>query len=175
MAKTMMEFMKLPENSELSIVFCDDDFIQKLNYQHLGKNRPTDVLAFPMENINISAGEHLLGDIIISVETAQRQAPRYNHSLSLEIIFLLIHGFLHLCNYNHSTASERKIMKQKELEILHHLTDKKLIKDIEKKSKDKTCTNSEQMQHNSVKKSDIQNESTKITKIKTKRKKTIQN
>jgi len=107
-AEEIMRFEASPENAELSMVFCDDDFIQKLNKDYRGKNVPTDVLSFPMDEEQFESEVRLLGDIVISTETAVRQAESLKHPPLLEIVFLLIHGLLHLHGYEHSQKMPRK-------------------------------------------------------------------
>ena len=87
---------KLPDNAELSLVFCDDDTIKDLNNNFRGKNEPTDVLSFPMTQnkfVNFEPETILLGDIVISLDTALKQANELKHSLTTEITFLLIHEY----------------------------------------------------------------------------------
>lgn len=129
-AEEIMRFEGVPENAELSLVLCDDDFIQKLNDQHLGKNQPTDVLAFPMEE-DFEPEIRLLGDIVISIETACRQAQKLRHSVGLEVVFLLIHGLLHLRRYDHKRKEDLKRMREREVTIFSHLCEQKLLKGIE--------------------------------------------
>jgi len=102
---------------EISISFTDDEKIKKLNKQYLGRNKPTNVLSFSLQegeygNIN----PQTLGDVVISVETAQKDAVNGKLTFEQEIDFLIIHGILHLLGYNHenTTAEETKKMKQKE-------------------------------------------------------------
>src|SRR5688572_12775303 len=93
---------RLPgDEAELSVVFCDDAFIQALNREYRGYDRPTDVLSFPQEPT--PAGTELLGDVVISVETAQRQAREQGHALGHEVAWLLCHGVLHLLGYDDET------------------------------------------------------------------------
>ncbi|MHC1746444.1 MAG: rRNA maturation RNase YbeY [Negativicutes bacterium] len=110
-------------NAEVSIVLADDAYIQELNCQYRGKDMPTDVLSFALnegEEPEIIDGpeENLLGDIIISLETAQRQAVDYGHSLERELAFLTIHGFLHLLGYDHEQEEQRQAMRAEEERIL---------------------------------------------------------
>ncbi len=130
-AEEIMRFEGLPDKAELSLVFCDDDFIQKLNHQHLGKDEPTDVLSFPLDEDEFDHGDRLIGDIVISVETACRQARKLRHSVGLEIIFLLIHGLLHLNKYDHQRREDLKRMRDREMTIFSHLGEKKMLKGIE--------------------------------------------
>lgn len=100
----------------VSVLLCDDDFIHELNKTYRGVNRPTDVLSFAMnEGETITGDSELLGDIIISVDTAIKQAPSLGHNTTEEITSLLVHGLLHLLGYDHQTESdELKMMKTTE-------------------------------------------------------------
>ncbi len=127
-ALEIMKFEASPEKAELSLVFCDDDFIQKLNKDFRGKNEPTDVLSFPIDEESFEAEVRVLGDIVISTETAMRQAESFKHPPMLEIIFLLIHGLLHLHGYDHVLKTQRKRMRDREVTIFQHLCDRRLLK-----------------------------------------------
>jgi probable rRNA maturation factor len=101
------------EEHELSILLTDDAFIQTLNETHRGKNRPTDVLSFSQnegEGTPTPMDHGLLGDVVISLDTAERQALGRKHSLVDEVSFLLAHGILHLLGYDHQTDEEEAIM-----------------------------------------------------------------
>ncbi|MBF0499963.1 MAG: rRNA maturation RNase YbeY [Candidatus Riflebacteria bacterium] len=130
-AQEIMKFEGLPDHVELSVVFCDDDFVQKLNNQYLGHNRPTDVLSFPIEEEEFESEIRMIGDVVISVEAACRQAEELKHPVELEIVFLLTHGLLHLIGYDHSVKSALARMKQREETICSLLSEKKLLKDLE--------------------------------------------
>ena len=100
-AETLMRHARLDE-AELSIVLCRDPFIQALNLQHRGVDRPTDVLSFAMrEGEEADEDDPILGDLVISLDTAQVQADGLGHPLALELQVLLVHGFLHLLGYDH--------------------------------------------------------------------------
>jgi probable rRNA maturation factor len=103
-------------DSSVSISFVRDPAIQAINREHRGKDAPTDVLSFPLvEPDNAYAGaERLLGDIVISVDTAQRQAAGYDAPLEREVQRLLIHGVLHLLGHDHMQPGERAIMQKEE-------------------------------------------------------------
>jgi probable rRNA maturation factor len=115
---------------EISVLFCDDKFISKLNHSYLKRDRPTDVLSFmqlsPSE-LEAIKGKHecrssnplLLGDIVISVERALKQAKRYKHSAQEELMRLVIHGLLHLLGYDDSTKEKRVKMSKREVALLH--------------------------------------------------------
>src|SRR5262245_44413821 len=82
---------------ELSVVFCDDAWMQALHRQYMGEDRPTDVLSFPQGPLALPPGApRLLGDVVISVPTAARQAEAAGHPLRRELEWLLLHGVLHL-------------------------------------------------------------------------------
>jgi len=104
----------------LSILLVDDEEIKRLNSQYLGRKRPTNVIAFPMDGPN----EHLLGDIVISTETAQREAEKLNLPFEEHLARLLIHGILHLLGYEDQTKSQYRKMRQKEEELLQYLFSK---------------------------------------------------
>lgn len=126
-AMEIMKFEASSEKAELSLVFCDDDFIQKLNKDFRGKNEPTDVLSFPMEEEAFESEVRMIGDVVISTETALRQADAVKHEPFLEVVFLLIHGILHLHGYEHSNKVLRRQMRDREVSIFRHLCEKKLL------------------------------------------------
>lgn len=96
----------------LDVSWTDDGQIQTINRDYRGKFKPTDVLSFPFwEGESLFEGEELpLGDLIISLETAVRQAGELKHSLQHELAFLAIHGTLHLLGFDHDTPSRRRAM-----------------------------------------------------------------
>ena len=112
--------------AEVSVSFVDNEAIHKLNLEYREKDKPTDVLSFPMwEKEELSDGSALdghavtLGDIIISAEKAKSQAEEYGHSLEREICFLSVHSILHLLGYDHETSEEDEIyMKTKQEDVL---------------------------------------------------------
>ena len=95
----------------------DDAQMRNYNFKYRGERRVTDVLAFPFGKGT--------GEILISAESAKRQAKKYNHNLEEEILYLAIHGFLHLKGYRDDTQKEALKMKQKEEEIFDFLRHKK--------------------------------------------------
>ena len=109
-AERMLEALSL-SSAELSIMVCDDATIHALNRTHRRKNKPTDVLAFALrEGTPIPGAETLLGDVVISLDTALRQARERGHSLWAEVTLLLAHGLLHLIGYDHQTDAEERRM-----------------------------------------------------------------
>jgi len=111
---------------EVSVTFMTDVDIQEVNATYRGKNVPTDVISFALEELTegevaIIPEEGMptaLGDILISVETAERQAGEYGHDINREIGFLALHGFLHLLGYDHITEEEEVVMFGRQKEIL---------------------------------------------------------
>lgn len=98
---------------EVSLRLVDDAAIHALNRDYRGKDRPTDVLAFAQRE-GPAASEELLGDIVISVPTAKRQARRGLHA---ELLHLLAHGLCHLLGYDHRTDAEERVMNARAAEL----------------------------------------------------------
>ena len=110
-AEAMLESLDLAD-AELSILLCDDGTIRKLNRRYRKKNKETDVLAFPMqEGPGPAAQPGLLGDVVISLPTATRQAAEHDRRIIQEVTFLLAHGLLHLLGYDHANRREEQDMK----------------------------------------------------------------
>ena len=102
-------------DSEISVLLTDDASIRELNRAHRGKDKPTDVLSFPvLRHPFDKAQDEMLGDIAISVETARRQAAEYDAPLQNEIYRLLIHGLLHVLGHDHHEPAERAAMEAEE-------------------------------------------------------------
>lgn len=109
-AERMLTALGLAD-SELSLVVCDDATIHALNRDHRRKDKPTDVLAFALrEGTPVPGTEQLLGDVVISLDTARRQARAHRHALWDEVTLLLAHGLLHLIGYDHNTDAEERRM-----------------------------------------------------------------
>lgn len=108
------------KNKEVSIVVMDNKKMAELNEKFRGVNGPTDVLAFPLGGEFIST-KNLLGEVAISVDKAKEQARERGHSLKDELALLTIHGILHLFGYTDEKEDKRKIMQDKEREILQSL------------------------------------------------------
>lgn len=104
------------KGSALSLSLVNDAQIRKLNRIHRGKDRPTDVLSFPLAapDARPGEGERLLGDVVISVDTARRQAAEYDATLEAELNRLLIHGVLHVMGHDHEEPGERERMRAEE-------------------------------------------------------------
>ncbi|MGN0448561.1 MAG: rRNA maturation RNase YbeY [Acutalibacteraceae bacterium] len=112
---------------EISVTIVDDDAIHKLNLKHRNIDSSTDVLSFPLGadgvyDINQDTGAFLLGDIVISIEHAVKQAELYGHSLDREIAFLTVHSMLHLLGYDHEQGGLELVrMREKEEAVLTQL------------------------------------------------------
>ncbi|MFC4320820.1 rRNA maturation RNase YbeY [Litchfieldia salsa] len=122
---TAADYESVNEGSELSITFVDNERIREINREYRGKDQPTDVISFAMEEmgegeIEIQGADlpRMLGDLIISVPKTIEQAEEYGHSFSRELGFLTVHGFLHLLGYDHETTEDETIMFSKQKEIL---------------------------------------------------------
>jgi len=117
------EIYEIEPQTEVSIVLANDEYIHQLNRQYRGKDCPTDVLSFALnegEEVEVIDGpaEVLLGDIIISLETTARQAQEYGHSLERELAYLTVHGMLHLLGFDHMTEEDKQEMRQEEEYVL---------------------------------------------------------
>jgi probable rRNA maturation factor len=115
-AERMLHFIER-DSAELSILLTDDAYIRTLNRDHRGKDRATDVLAFAQEedgagepDLPGAAAGELLGDVVISLDTAERQARSRRRALLDEVSFLLAHGILHLVGYDHQDDEEEARM-----------------------------------------------------------------
>ena len=115
--QSMVRLLKL-QNKEISFVLTNDKSIHDLNKSYRQKNKPTDVLAFAMQEGEFaSIAENTLGDVIVSIETAKRQADERNVSLLEEVTMLMAHGLLHLLGWDHATRAE-DVRMRKETERL---------------------------------------------------------
>ncbi len=122
-AEAMLDALGLGD-SELSILLCDDETIRRLNRRYRKKNKPTDVLAFPMrEGPEAEPNTGLLGDVVISLPTAARQAGERDRPIIEEVTFLLAHGLLHLCGYDHATKRQEREMDARTHALLRAVND----------------------------------------------------
>lgn len=125
------------KDAELSILLVDDSRMKRLNYKYRGIDRTTDVLSFPQMSYSVkrkalsvksynainAQRTTLLGDVVINLQAAKRQAPEHGLSFNEELRWLLVHGVLHLIGYDHerSKYAERK-MRTKEKELLEYIS-----------------------------------------------------
>jgi probable rRNA maturation factor len=122
-AERMLRRLDL-SHAELSVALTDDREIHELNRVFRRRDRPTDVLAFAMREGDPCGSaqgpdSELLGDIVVSIETARRQAARRRRSIDSELRMLLAHGLLHLVGYDHRTDDEERVMKAKTQDLCH--------------------------------------------------------
>lgn len=115
----------IQDQAEVSVTIVSNDDIHQINKEYRGKDAPTDVISFALEEegegeIEIVGAEMppVLGDIIISADRTREQAEEYNHSFKRELGFLAVHGFLHLLGYDHMTKEEEEEMFTKQKELL---------------------------------------------------------
>ena len=117
---------KLPAKTEVSVSLVNDEVIHVLNKDYRGIDRPTDVLSFALDEAEepqeIGGPEtHLLGDIIISAETAVRQGKEYGHGLNRELVYLGVHSLLHLLGYDHMNQDDKAVMREEEEKALQRI------------------------------------------------------
>ena len=110
-----------PPDSDLTVVLTDDAELHRLNRQYLGIDAPTDVLSFSADFIDPDSHNLYLGDILISVERARRQAEMHSHSAKQELLLLVVHGVLHLLGHDHAEAVEKERMWILQDQILTHI------------------------------------------------------
>jgi len=112
------------DDAEVSVLFTNDAFIAELNLQYRGIDGPTDVLSFALSEdedddvVKIPGIPDILGDIIVSVETASRQAEGAGKPVLDEIGLLIVHGMLHLLGYDHDTVEKEAVMWRRQDEAL---------------------------------------------------------
>lgn len=115
-AEKTLRLEKIKKGASLNILLTGDKRIQRLNRQFLGRDEPTDVIAFGMKR-----GGHLkgfIGDIVVSVETAECNSRRFNTTKRKEILLYIIHGILHLLGYGDETKKETRIIQERQNRIL---------------------------------------------------------
>ena len=121
-AQAVLDALGSPD-AELSVVLVDDAFIADLNRNYLQREGPTNVIAFPMQEGEFSQlSPQLLGDVVISVDTAEREARESGIDFETRLDELLIHGILHLFGYDHETdEGQARIMEAKSADMLRML------------------------------------------------------
>ncbi len=137
LARLTLAQEKINGMCEMSLIFCDVDAITKLNEQYMDAKGPTDVLAFPIDDDIVGSGRNpdnggrgpgtpsedpdiptLIGDVYVCPTIAKAQASEHKQTLDQELALLVVHGTLHLLNYDHYEVSEREEMQGREKEIL---------------------------------------------------------
>jgi probable rRNA maturation factor len=137
LAKDVLAAQGVKADSELSMLFVDEDAMAELNKRFLGKDGPTDVLSFPIDDDHLPSGRHpdtggrgpgsateptdppiVLGDVVVCPTVAARQAPTHAGTVDDELALLVVHGVLHLLNYDHADEREAESMQRRERELL---------------------------------------------------------
>jgi probable rRNA maturation factor len=119
--RCLLDALRLPD-AELSLLLVSDAVMRELNRDWRGKDRPTDVLSFAQAEGSGGAPAGLLGDVVISIDTARRQAAERAASLGSELDRLLIHGVLHLLGYDHERSpAEARRMQRRERALARRL------------------------------------------------------
>ncbi|CCF05908.1 rRNA maturation RNase YbeY [Bacillus velezensis] len=113
------------DQAEVSVTIVTNEEIRRINRDYRGKDTPTDVISFALEEegedeVEIVGADMppVLGDIIISADRTKEQAEEYGHSFMRELGFLAVHGFLHLLGYDHMTKEEEEEMFSKQKDLL---------------------------------------------------------
>jgi probable rRNA maturation factor len=137
LVRLVLDDERAPEDAEVSLIFVDEAAIADLNVKFLGGTGPTDVLSFPIDDDHVPAGRQpdsggrgpgaatdpsdppvVLGDVVLCPLVAQRQAPQHAGTLDDELALLVVHGVLHLLNYDHAEVEETAVMQGRERELL---------------------------------------------------------
>ena len=123
LAQAALEYEGVP-TGELNLLFVETDSIRELNREHMGKDRPTDVLSFPLDDDDGLPGETLLGDVVVCPAVAAANAPEHDGqghhrgSVDDEIALLVVHGVLHVLGYDHTNDDEAEEMEALEQTVL---------------------------------------------------------
>jgi probable rRNA maturation factor len=136
LARLVLTEERAPADAEVSLIFVDEDAIADLNERFLGGDGPTDVLSFPIDD-HLPSGRHpdtggrgpgsatepsdppvVLGDVVVCPTVAERQAPTHAGTLDDELALLVVHGVLHLLQYDHADEREAASMQRRERELL---------------------------------------------------------
>lgn len=141
LARAVLDEERVPPDAEVSLIFVDEASIADLNRRFLEEDGPTDVLAFPIDHDQVPSGRRpdaggrgpgspveaddppvVLGDVVVCPTVAQRQAPEHGQSFDDELALLVVHGMLHLLEYDHADESDAQAMQRRERELLarHH-------------------------------------------------------
>ncbi|MGC9360140.1 MAG: rRNA maturation RNase YbeY [Anaerolineae bacterium] len=124
-ARQALRHQRQPTGSQVALVLTDDATVAKLNAEYRHVDAPTDVLAFASQEgepfVLPEAARRHLGDIVISLETAQRQASERDHPVGHELALLIVHGCLHLLGYDHGTPEEKARMWSVQRDIMQEI------------------------------------------------------
>lgn len=135
----VLEFEEVKIDSEISILFVDNEEIRSINLKQRCIDKETDCLSFPMleferkkvfkdmysnydfKDYDFDDGKLILGDITVSIEMALSQSVKFGHRFEREVCYLIIHSLLHLLGYDHIEEEDKKVMRLREKEIIRHL------------------------------------------------------
>lgn len=109
------------DDREVSVLLTDDREIRRLNFAYRGQDKPTDVLAFALDEAEDGAVDPSLGDVVVSVERARQQAAQRGVSLDHELELLVVHGTLHLLGYDHDEPEAARVMRNRTRAIRRQL------------------------------------------------------
>ena len=112
-------FKPMGRKKYFNIIFVSMDEIHRINKEYRNIDRPTDVISFALIDDLEEERTNELGDIFICLDKAKEQAKEYGHSVNREVAFLSVHGYLHLCGYDHQNKEDEKIMFEKQDDILN--------------------------------------------------------
>jgi len=145
LAQLVLEEERVPVDAELSVLFVAEDTIADLNERFLDGSGPTDVLAFPLDDEPLPGGRHpdeggrgpgtpadadepptVLGDVLVCPAVARRQAGELGRSLDDELALLVVHGVLHLLDYDHAEPDDEERMRRREGELLARFSDREM-------------------------------------------------
>jgi probable rRNA maturation factor len=137
LAKLVLASERVTDDAEVSLLFVDDAAMADLNHRFLGATGPTDVLAFPIDDDHVPSGRRpdeggrgpgalleptdppvVVGDVVVCPAVAQRQADERHETLDDELALLVVHGVLHLLNYDHAEPTDAERMQRRERELL---------------------------------------------------------
>jgi probable rRNA maturation factor len=149
LTRLVLQEERVPRDAEVSVVFVDEDTIADLNRRFLGGTGPTDVLAFPIDEEALPGGRHpdeggrgpgasdeadeppiVLGDVLVCPAVAARQAPTHGQSLDDELALLVVHGVLHLLDYDHAEDDEAARMQHRERQLLARFAELESASDV---------------------------------------------
>lgn len=112
LSQHVLNARRVPDDMELSVLLVDSNTIAELNAHHMGKDGPTDVLAFPIDEPGESppGAPSILGDVVVCPEVARDQASQFDRTFEEELRLLVVHGILHLLGMDHADADEERVM-----------------------------------------------------------------
>jgi len=123
-AAAVLKAEGVSDKAELSVLLTDDEGIHVINREQRNVDRPTDVLSFPMGDVDPGSGRLLLGDMVLNVDRAKAQGYEYGHGSEHEISYLTVHSVLHLLGYDHVDEGEMKRQMRAREKIIMEMLEK---------------------------------------------------